>query len=143
MNDASKKDGGNFLLRPSGSGGKDVGVELDWDDPDEPEPTWAIHADVLLTTTELLAFADAIREQFGALASAEDVARALSTMRQQALAPRHYACACGTVIETTWPGRAVECPECDTRYHEIGDGADRVLRKVGGEDVVLVRQVAR
>ena len=52
-------------LRLRTSTGDDVGVELQ-DYGGDDEPLWAVRAEKLLTTAELLALADAIRERYGA-----------------------------------------------------------------------------
>ena len=96
----------DILLRDLGDG-NNIGVELQEHDEETGEPLWVMRADVLLTTTELLALAQAIQDEHAASVSAEAVAEALRRMRAS-VAPRRYACAtCGGVVE-----RPVEVVRC-------------------------------
>jgi len=142
--------------------GADVGVELQ-DADDDGKPLWAIRAEQLLTTPELLALAASIQERYqprhasdcatetdageagssgigctcDADSLAQDVARTLRDMRAHAPASRHYTCPCGAAVEaSTWPNREVACSACGAMFRECGNEGARVLRKFGSDVVV-------
>jgi hypothetical protein len=149
-----------IILRTSK--GADIGVELDAADEETSEPLWAVRVDQLLTTSELLALADAIREAYGprhtsdcatekdagepgsagvgCTCFAKDVAHTLQDMRARAPASRYYPCSCGVVIEATaWLNRSITCPGCETRYVErdAKEPGASILRRIPGGDVII------
>lgn len=110
-----------------------IGVVLEDRDDETEEPLWAVRSDALLTTTELLALAQAIQDKHAAHVPPEAVTEALRRMRAP-VSPRRYTCAtCGGVIETLWPGQSVACPGCNAAYREIDSG----LRQVGEHGKII------
>lgn len=122
----------DLLLRNLGNS-DNIGIELQDRDDETEEPLWAVRSNVLLTTAELLALAQAIQEKYAAQVPPEAVAETLRRMRAH-VAPRCYLCAdCGGGIVTLWPGQRQTCPHCGAMYHEVDTG----LRQLGEHGKII------